>query len=233
MTSNYSECEKNLSYTFKNKQLLFEALCHSSYVNELPKQQLRDNERLEFLGDAVLNLVVGHLLMVQDPKMKEGDLSRFRAMLVNESQLAAFARNINLGSFLQLGKGETQSDGQNKQSILADTFEAVIAAVYLDGGYISAFELIQHYFQILIETIGAQTIYNDYKSRLQELAQGSLKAVPEYAVIRENGPDHDKTFGVEVRVQELRADGTGKSKKAAEQEAAKNALLVLEVDHSK
>jgi len=233
MTIDFSECEKKLVYTFKNKQLLYEALCHSSYVNELLEQQLKDNERLEFLGDAVLNLVVGHLLMEQHPKMKEGDLSRFRAMLVNESQLAAFARSMNLGSFLQLGKGETQSDGQNKQSILADTFEAVIAAVYLDGGVISAFELIQNHFQILIENINTQTKYSDCKSQLQELAQGSLKAVPQYAVIRESGPDHDKTFWVEVRVQDLRTDGTGKSKKAAEQEAAKNALLVLEVGNSK
>ncbi len=233
MTLDFYECEKKIFYAFKNKQLLYKALCHSSYVNELPERQLKDNERLEFLGDAVLNLVVGHLLMEQYPQMKEGDLSRFRAMLVNESQLAAFSRSMNLGSFLQLGKGETQSDGQNKQSILADTFEAVIAAVYLDGGFISAFELIQNHFRILIENINAQTTYCDCKSQLQELAQGTLKAVPQYAVIRESGPDHDKTFWVEVRVQDLRAEGIGKSKKAAEQEAAKNALLVLEVGNSK
>jgi ribonuclease III len=233
MTTDFSECEKKLAYTFKNKQLLYEALCHSSYVNELLEQQLKDNERLEFLGDAVLNLVVGHLLMEQHPQMKEGDLSRFRAMLVNESQLAAFARSMNLGWFLQLGKGETQSDGQNKQSILADTFEAVIAAVYLDGGFISAFELIQNHFRMLIENIDAQTTYSDCKSQLQELVQGSLKVVPQYSVIRESGPDHDKTFWVEVRVQDLRAEGTGKSKKAAEQEAAKNVLFVLEVGNSK
>lgn len=227
MTFDFSDCEKKMGYAFSNKQLLFEALCHSSYVNELPHRQLRDNERLEYLGDAVLNLVVGHLLMEQHPQMDEGDLSRFRSMLVNESQLAEFARDMDLGSFLYLGKGEAQSDGQRKPSILADTMEAVIAAVYLDGGFTSAFELIQNRFRTPIEKIDDQTAFLDYKSRLQELVQGISQAVPSYTVIKEVGPDHDKTFQVEVQVHDLLAQGTGKSKKAAEQEAAKTALCTL------
>ena len=137
------EIEEKLCYHFTSIDLLEEALRHSSYVNEQIDTDLRDNERLEFLGDAVLNLVIGHILMQRNPDLKEGDLSRIRANLVNEAQLARIARWVDLGSFIMLGKGEIQTQGREKNSILADTFEALLAAVYLDGGFDAAFKIIE------------------------------------------------------------------------------------------
>ncbi|MGD8883539.1 MAG: ribonuclease III domain-containing protein, partial [Desulfobacterales bacterium] len=140
-TSDHFEIENKLEYEFRSKELLDEALRHSSFVNEQPDADLRDNERFEFLGDAVLNLIVGHILMERYPNLKEGDLSRIRANLVNESQLAIIARAIDLGAFIRLGKGEIQTHGSEKNSILAGAFEALIAAVYLDGGFKVAFKI--------------------------------------------------------------------------------------------
>ncbi len=219
---------KKLNYTFHNPSLLDEALRHSSFVNEQPGSDLRDNERLEFLGDAVLNLAIGHLLMQRYPGIKEGDLSRMRAGLVNEVQLASIARELDLGPFLQLGKGEIQTNGREKQSILADTVEALIAAVYLDSGFDAAFKLIRHHFAPGLDTCDAPASNQDFKSRLQELVQVTLKNVPKYKVTHESGPDHDKTFNVTLSVMDLSFEGRGKSKKAAEQDAAGKALEILE-----
>jgi ribonuclease-3 len=216
-----------LDYDFENPELIAEALRHSSFVNEQNDPDLRDNERLEFLGDAVINLVVGHLLMDRFPDIREGELSRMRANLVNESRLAAIARSLNLGAFIQLGRGEEQTNGREKNSILADTLEAAAAAVYLDGGLEAAFSLLERYFAPLLKTIQRTSANRDYKSRLQELLQEHQGSVPVYQVIAETGPDHDKTFHVEVAIADQHIAGSGRSKKLAEQDAARRALGIL------
>ncbi len=225
--TNLSEFEQKILYKFNEITILEEALNHSSFVNEQDDANIKDNERFEFLGDAVLNLIVGHILIQRYPDLNEGDLSRMRAGLVNESQLANIARAIDLGSFLRLGKGEIQTNGREKNSILADTFEAVIAAVYIDGGFDESFKIIEKHFSDLLNSIAASLNDHDYKSRVQELVQESHKIIPQYRVLQESGPDHDKTFKVQLDVREVRTEGIGKSKKMAEQDAARKALEVL------
>lgn len=224
--------QTTLGYTFSNPDLLMEALRHSSYVNEQADFELRDNERLEFLGDAVLNLAVGYLLTRAYPDMHEGDLSRIRANLVNETRLSEVARGIELGDYLMLGKGEIQTNGREKNSILANAFEAVLAAIYLDSGYDAALRTIEGHFRQLVDTAQDANVGMDYKSRLQETAQSTLKAIPTYEVIQESGPDHDKTFQVRMRVGVIETEGTGKSKKTAEQEAARKGLVQIENDQN-
>ena len=216
--------QQKLQYQFKDEKFLLEALRHSSYVNEQTDPDMRDNERLEFLGDAVLGLVVGHLLMRRYPDAKEGDLSRMRANLVNENQLSDLAADIDLGDFIQFGRGELQTKGQEKKSILANTYEALIAAIYLDAGFDGVYEFIRIQFSARIDSIDDLDADRDFKSRLQERVQESQKAVPRYSVQKATGPDHDKTFAVQVVVDTQRALGEGKSKKAAEQAAARKML---------
>jgi ribonuclease III len=227
MDENYSVLEKNIHYEFTNKHLLTEALCHSSYVNEQCGIELKDNERLEFLGDAVVNLVIGHKLMARHPHINEGELSKMRAHLVNEYQLANIARKIDLGQHIKLGKGEFLSRGHEKNSILADAFEALIAAIYLDGGFQQAFNMINNHFAFLIDSDATPKENFDYKTQLQELVQYRHGNIPRYKIIAQNGPDHNKTFKVALNAGDLIANGTGKSKKMAEQDAAKNALQIL------
>ena len=219
--------EQKILYKFNKINILEEALNHSSFVNEQDDANIKDNERFEFLGDAVLNLVVGHILMQRCPELNEGELSRMRAGLVNESQLANIARAIDLGSFLRLGRGEIQTNGCEKNSILADTFEALIAAVYIDGGFDEAFKMIENHFSDLLNFISASMDSHDYKSQIQELVQEIHKIIPQYRVLHESGPAHDKTFNVQVKVREVRTEGIGKSKKMAEQDAARKALEIL------
>lgn len=216
-----------LGYRFADRRHLDESLNHSSYIHEHPELEMNNNERLEFLGDAVLNLVAGHLLMVRFPDVPEGELSRMRASLVNESQVALLARRLDLGEFIRLGKGEDLSGGKYKRSILADAYEALIAAVYLDGGYAEAFRILKTHLIPILEGMAAPTSNFDFKSRLQETAQGTLGEVPVYRLVDENGPDHDKVFTVEVCVANFCEEGTGKSKKMAEQDAARKALEKL------
>jgi len=223
-----SSFEATLRYQFKDKNLLREALRHSSFVNEQPEAGLRDNERLEFLGDAVLNLVIGHLLMQRYPELKEGELSRMRAAMVNESRLAALATAINLGNYLKLGKGELQTRGRKKTSILANAFEALAAAVYLDGGFQAAYRSIEIRFAELLATIARPADIPDFKTRLQETVQQMHGETPVYELIGESGPDHDKTFKARVVFALRQAEGNGKSKKGAEQEAARAALDLLQ-----
>ncbi len=221
---NLDRLEAILDYSFKDRQILAEAIRHSSYVNELAQANLRDNERFEFLGDAVLNLVVGHILMHRHPSLKEGDLTRIRANMVNESQLASMAQSMQIGSHLLLGKGEFLTGGYQKNSILADAMEAIIAAIYLDGGYQAAYAMIEHHFADLFDAIDTGVQYLDHKSELQEVVQFQQMPTPEYQIVGESGPDHDKTFSVQVTIGDIQALGKGKSKKAAEQDAAQNAL---------
>ena len=221
------ELEKTLQYEFNNREFLEECLRHSSFVNEQDQQGMRDNERLEFLGDAVLNLAIGHLLMREYPDLKEGELSRMRSHLVNESHLAEVAREMNLGSYIRLGKGELQTDGRNKQSILADAFEALVAAIYLDAGFDAVFSIIQSKFTERILSNGESMANHDYKSQLQEFVQNAQMSLPVYSIVSENGPDHDKTFRTRLQVEDIMTEGQGKSKKTAEQRAAAKALELL------
>lgn len=231
MTStDLSGLQQKLCYEFKDIDFLVESLRHSSFVNENLELDIQDNERLEFLGDAVLNLIVGHMLMQRYPELREGDLSKMRANLVNESQLASIAQEMDLGSYLQLGKGEIQTKGWEKQSILADTFEAVIAAVYLDGGFDAVFRIIDSHFSFVLDAVVMSTTNHDYKSQVQELVQMKQQKMPVYTVIHESGPDHDKTFRVRLNVGEIQTESDGKSKKAAEQNAARKCLKLLKVD---
>jgi ribonuclease-3 len=222
--------QQELRYEFKDIDILSQALRHSSFVNENPELNIQDNERLEFLGDAVLNLVVGHILMKRYSELNEGDLSKIRAGLVNESQLASIAQRMNLGAYIQLGKGEIQTKGWEKKSILANTFEAVIAAIYLDGGFNAIFKIIDERFSPFFDTVVTSPANQDYKSQVQELVQMKRQEMPVYTVVRENGPDHNKTFRVRLEVGEMQAEGAGKSKKAAEQNAAKKGLELLTSD---
>ncbi|MGM0451549.1 MAG: ribonuclease III [Thermodesulfobacteriota bacterium] len=229
MTMNHPlhELEQHLSYTFSDKTLLETALRHSSYAHEQPGE-MENNERLEFLGDAVLNLIVSHLLMERFPALNEGDLSRLRASLVNEDRLASVAKTLALGEFIKLGKGEMQSFGRKKKSILADTLEAIFAAIYLDSSFNRVHDIVGLHFAAHFETIaGMQPVY-DYKSLLQELIQNRHHQMPQYEIIGESGPDHDKTFQVALTINDFRTEGVGKSKKSAEQDAAKNALEQLQ-----
>jgi hypothetical protein len=224
----HTDLEQALGYRFEEGEKLTAALRHSSYVNEQPDTDLVSNERLEFLGDAVLNLAVSHLLMVRYPDLAEGDLSRNRANLVNENQLAEIAREIGLGPHLLLGKGEALTDGREKNSILADTTEAIIAAIYLDGGFDAAFAFVESHLHERLRT-ATQTHYKtDFKSKLQEFVQSVYHEVPRYKVVGEQGPDHNKIFRVRVTVAGIAAEGEGKSKKLAEQAAARAGLGLLE-----
>jgi len=224
----HMDLEDALEYRFNRPERLTAALRHSSYVNEQPQADMASNERLEFLGDAVLNLAISHYLMKRYPDMAEGELSRNRAHLVNETQLAAIAREIGLGPHLLLGKGEAMTDGREKNSILADATEAVIAAIYLDGGFDAALTVVENQFRERLRTASHGGYQTDFKSRLQERVQSTYHEVPRYQVIDERGPDHEKTFRVRMTVAGLTAEGDGKSKKMAEQEAARAGLALLE-----
>jgi ribonuclease III len=221
-----STLEETLHYHFSNPDLLETALSHRSYAHE-QSEDIDDNERLEFLGDSVLNMVISHILMARFPLLKEGELSRIRASLVNENRLAAVARSIDLGNFVHLGKGESKSKGGKKKSILADTFEALMAAIYLDGGYSRVFEIIEALFSIHLTAIEETPPLYDYKSLLQELAQQRNQQIPEYTTTGSEGPDHDKTFHVVLTVCNIETNGFGKSKKTAEQDAARKAFEIL------
>jgi ribonuclease-3 len=165
--------------------------------------------------------------MQRFPDLDEGELSRSRASLVNETQLAKMSRSLDFGDFICLGKGELQTNGREKNSILADTFEALMAAIYLDGGFQAAFDFIETHFQPLLEKIKTGASGHDFKSQLQEFVQEGRGALPNYRIVREDGPDHDKTFWVALQVFEIEVEGVGKNKKTAEQEAARKALEIF------
>lgn len=220
-TNDLKAIQKVLSYTFKNEGTLLQALTHKSYANE-KKGPLTDNERLEFLGDAVLDLAISHLIMEKFPNLSEGEMSKLRASVVNENSLAAMAKGIGLDQYLLLGRGEELSGGRKKPSILADSFEAVIAAIYMDGGFEEAFRIVSGHFSRLLSKTD---LYIDYKTRLQELTQERLRCMPVYNLKSTSGPDHARMFEVELQIEgKLYGTGSGKTKKEAEQEAAREAL---------
>jgi ribonuclease-3 len=225
------ELEERLSYCFRDRDLLLNALLHRSFVNENPNLQLSDNERLEFLGDAALDLAISHLLIQRFPHYDEGQLSRLRAGIVNEKQLALLAAELQLGQAIHLGKGEELSGGRQKPSILANGYEAVLAAVYLDGGLAAFIEMVElHFARFFSEDEDLpQALDKDYKTRLQEILQSLEKVVPQYRIEAEEGPDHDKRFRVSVWLKDrLLAFGSGSTKKSAQQQAAGRALRLLE-----
>ena len=222
------ELQKKIGYRFKSLELLNQGLRHKSFVHENLEKHGQDNERLEFLGDAVLDLVVGHLIMDLYPDYPEGSLSRLRAAVVNEVRLARIARDLSLGEYLLLGKGEEMTRGREKNSILAASLEALLAAIYLDGGFKKAFKVISQLFSLPLEMAEKEGFYQDFKTKLQELSQETLKAIPRYVMAKEFGPDHDKIFGVKVLIQgKVAGVGAGKSKKEAEQKAAQRTLQKL------
>lgn len=225
------ELEKRIGYSFRNRHLLLNALLHRSYVNENPHLNLTDNERLEFLGDAALDLAISHLMVDRFPQYDEGKLSRLRAGIVNEQQLALVAAELNLGVALHLGKGEELSGGREKPSLLANAYEAVLAAVYLDGGLEPLMNMVEVHFSRFVseEEDLPQALDKDYKTRLQEVLQSREKTVPHYRLEAEEGPDHNKRFRVSVWLKDqLLALGSGPTKKSAQQKAAGRALRLLE-----
>lgn len=217
-----------LGYRFRNHSWLEEALTHKSYVNEQKTLSRQHNERLEFLGDAVLSLIISEQLASLLPQSSEGALSKLKARLVSETVLAVAARRLILGSCLRLGRGEELSKGREKDSLLADALEAVIAAVHLDGGIGAARQVVATLFAEEFSRVVTQQHQpgaDDYKTQVQEWCQQRFDSLPSYAVVRESGPDHDKVFEVEVTVNsEVVGRGKGRSKKEAEQAAAKEAL---------
>jgi len=222
--SNLKEFQDLIGYTFQNEQLLRQALTHSSYANEKHMKKLSDNERLEFLGDAVLELTSSEFLFSHYPNLTEGQLTKLRASIVCEPTLAMCTEEIRLGDYLFLGKGEDQTGGRKRKSVLSDAMEAVIGAIYLDGGFANAKEFVLKYIMTDIEN---KHLFYDSKTILQEVVQGEHEQLT-YVLLEETGPDHDKSFTVGVLIgnKEI-STGTGHTKKAAEQEAAYQALLIL------
>jgi len=220
-----TDFERRIDYAFQRRDLLTRAITHKSYSHEARDGEVRHNETLEFLGDSVIGFVVGDLLFGQFPSLDEGALSKMKAYLVSATSLAEKARELGMGEVILLGVGEEKTGGRKKDSLLANVFEALIAAVYLDGGIEAARKLLESSFRDDIEKIDAEDLlFQDFKTALQELAQGKGLPLPEYVVVDEVGPDHDKKFIVDVKIGSSFARGEGSSKKEAQQQAAKHAL---------
>ena len=220
------ELEKRIGYTFRNKKYLTTALTHSSYANEV-KKGIVCNERQEFLGDAVLSIVVSDYIFRHYTHLPEGELTKIRASLVCEKSLAIFARSIGLGEFLILGRGEEMMGGRDRSSILADAFESLIAAIYLDSGTQEAANFVLPFVKPELDNHGSK-VYKDYKTTLQEIVQKNPEEQVSYVLVEESGPDHGKRFKVEVHLNSnVIGTGEGRSKKAAEQMAAREALELM------
>ena len=225
-----NELEAKLNYTFKDITLLNQALTHKSVKNENGSEPIEDNERMEFLGDAVLSLMVSDYIFKKYPDNAEGALTIIRSNVVGETPLSSLARDLNIGNYLLLGRGEQGSGGADKSSILEDAIEAIVAAIYLDSSYSEAYSVV---INLLRDRIDAETgedkFSGDYKGRLQTVVQGRIHQNPTYRLVEESGPDHDKLFEVEIMIEgKGYAKGRGKSKKDAERAAAK--LLLEEID---
>ncbi len=223
--------QERLGYTFGDRSILLQSLTHTSYGHEFLQDKsiaLRDNERLEFLGDAILDVIVSDILLEAFPNANEGQLSKMRAAVVNEKTLAQVARSIALQDCVRLGKGEVQTGGQNKPSILSCAFEALIAAIYLDGGFNAVYPVLRHLFAPLFLEERELLAFYDHKTQLQEIVQARWKVTPSYHLRQTSGPDHAKVFEVEVRMNgKALAIATGSSKKEAEQNAARAAIQTV------
>ncbi len=222
---NFKELEKKLGFKFKDSNLLKEALTHRSYLNEFKKQRIQSNERLEFLGDAVLSFIVSSWLFKEFPRCHEGKLTNLRSNLVKTASLTQVAQKLKIGEYLLLSKGEKESQGQENPTLLANTVESIIGALFLDQGLESAKTFIRANFEPLLEEVIRSGRLKDYKSLLQEKIQAQKGQSPVYKTIKEKGPEHDKIFTVNVLAEgEILATGIGKSKQKAQEEAAKQAL---------
>ncbi len=218
-----STLQEEISYQFNDPDLLNEALTHRSYANESPDKTLRDNERLEFLGDSVLNLIISHLIMERFPHSLEGELTRLRASLVNKKSLARISKNLGLNYCLLLGKGESLRGGREKSSLVSDAYEALIGAIYLDSGFEKAFGVVEKQFKPLLDQ--GLTDAGDFKTRIQQICQSRFGRPPRYRLSELRGPQHDKIFGAEIFIDGQPCGyGIGKNKKEAEQNAAQEAL---------
>ncbi len=221
----WEEFEQQNNLNFKNKDLLKQAFVHRSYLNENRGLGLEHNERLEFLGDAVLELAVTDFLYHKYPKIQEGDLTAYRSALVNYVMMAELAQEIGVNNLMLLSKGESKDTGRARQVILADAMEAIIGAIYLDSGYETAEQFIADLLYGKVEDVVKNRLWLDSKTRLQEQAQDKVSITPTYKILKEIGPDHDKKFIVGAFLKDnLISEGEGKSKQEAEQDAAKNAL---------
>lgn len=221
--------EKNIQYTFKNQGLLKEALTHSSFSNERKENVVHNNERLEFLGDAVLSIVISDYLFKNHVDLPEGELTKIRSKIVCESTLGECSKRIDLGEFMYFGKGEEMTGGRKRTSILADAFEALIAAIYLDGGIEASRKFIMNFMREHIHNAINGKVFLDYKTHLQEIVQIRKDNRIKYEIIGEEGPDHCKLFYTQVKLNDIVIGyGKGRSKKEAEQEAAKMAIEKVE-----
>lgn len=222
----FEPLQKDINYLFKDEELLITALTHSSYANENKLGVEGYNERLEFLGDSVLSLIVSQYLYKKYPHYPEGELTKIRAKVVCESSLAKAAENINLGKYLLLGKGEESTGGRYRESILADASEAITGAIYIDSDFETVNRLMLERFELdIVKAVDRGKLFNDYKTELQEILQKTNKSRLEYIVYKEVGPDHNKVFYMNVVINEIIiGTGAGKNKKEAEQAAAKDAL---------
>jgi ribonuclease-3 len=227
------EIQVNLKYRFEDIELLETALTHSSYANEHGMHASKSNQRLEFLGDTVLGLVVSEYLFMKYPFYPEGELTKIRAKVVSEPSLALAARKINLGKFLLLGKGEENTGGRDRDSILADASEAITGAIFMDSNYDAVREfLLKNFEMIIVKAVAKGSLFIDYKTGLQEKLQKVTKEKLVYSVVKEEGPDHNKLFHVDVSVGgDVIGSGIGRNKKEAEQMAAKEALILMGEDY--
>ncbi len=228
---NLDRLQERLGYSFGDRAVLLQSLTHKSFGHEFYQEKpiaLRDNERLEFLGDAILDVVVSDILLESFPNANEGHLSKMRAAVVNEKTLAMLARMLDLQGYVRLGKGEALTGGNEKASILSSTFEAIIAAIYLDGGFHAIYPVVRHIFAPLFAEERELMSFYDHKTQLQEIVQARWKVTPTYHLMESFGPDHAKIFQIEVRMNgKTLAVATGSSKKEAEQNAAKFAVSNL------
>ncbi len=221
----FSKLESKIGYSFKNRDLLQQAFTHRSYLNENKGAGREHNERLEFLGDAVLELVVTEFLFAKYPTKPEGELTAFRAALVNTVSIASAAATLGMNEYLLLSRGESRDTGRARQIILANAFEALIGAIHLDAGYNAAKQFIADQLFHKTDEVVSKKLWQDAKSKLQEIAQERSKVTPTYEVVRQSGPDHDRTFVVGAFIgDEKLAEGEGRSKQEAEQAAAEKAL---------
>lgn len=222
--------EKNINYYFNNKEIIKEALTHSSYANETQDNNVKFNERLEFLGDSVLSLVISNYLFKKFPDIPEGQLTKLRAKIVCEPSLADVARSIQLGDSLKLGRGEEITGGRTRTSILADGFEAVLAAIYIDNDFVTVEKFILDIMESKINQAVSGDLLLDYKTRLQEIIQSQTTKNLNYQLYDEKGPDHNKTFYVHVMLEDkILGSGKGSNKKEAEQQAAKEAIQEVDI----
>ena len=220
--------EKKLDYKFKNRDLLKEALTHSSFQKRSLKDKTANNQRLEFLGDSVLDLIVTESLYCKLTSFSEGKLTKVKSVIVSKDILAKWANHLSLGKYILLGKGEDLTGGRKKLSILADCFEALLGAIYLDSGLIKTKKIISSFIKEEIALIIKGKYEEDFKTLLQEISQKNMKCLPEYFLIKEKGPDHKKIFCIEVKLKKITyGTGAGENKKVAEQDAAKKALIKL------